>query len=114
MENKIKEMKKEAQGSIQSYIILIKGKSLTYFVQTDNVTLTPSINSPIIALDLLFKVHYVLNVTYPTTLLNFFSFLEHYCFKFSSEKAHAFVSSTHINICNTTPISNVIDNTSDT
>ncbi|XP_067207899.1 uncharacterized protein [Linepithema humile] len=114
MENKIKEMKKEAQGPIQPYIILIKGKSLTYFVQTDNVTLTPSINSPIIALDLLFKVHYVLNVTYPTTLLNFFSFLEHYCFKFSSEKAHAFVSSTHINICNTTPISNVIDNTSDT
>lgn len=113
MENKIKEMKKEAQGPIQPYIILIKGKSLTYFVQTDNVTLTPSINSPIIALDLLFKVHYVLNVTYPTTLLNFFSFLEHYCFKISSEKAHAFVSSTHINICNTT-ISNVIDNTSDT
>ncbi|XP_029174744.1 uncharacterized protein LOC114943325 [Nylanderia fulva] len=90
-----------------------KGKKRVKDV-TDNVTLTPSINSPIIALDLLFKVHYVLNVTYPTTLLNFFSFLENYCFKISSKKAHAFVSSTHINICNTTPISNVIDNTSDT
>lgn len=56
METKIKEIKKEAQDPIPFYIILIKGKCSTYFVQTDNVTLTPSINSSIIALDLLFKI----------------------------------------------------------
>lgn len=87
-------------------MILIKGECSTYFIQADNTTLTPSINSPIVALDLLFKMYFCSNVTYSTTLLNFFSFLEHYCFKVSSGKANAFVSSVHINICNTTPVSN--------
>lgn len=88
-------------------MILIKGECSTYFIQADNTTLTPSINSPIGALDLLFKIYFCLNVTYPTTLLNFFSFLEHYCFKVPTEKINAFVSSSHINISNTTPVSNV-------
>jgi len=59
-------------------------------------------NSPITALDLLFKTYYVFDVKCPETLIYFFNFLENYCYKISDKVQHASVSSTHINISNIT------------
>ncbi|KAL0130363.1 hypothetical protein PUN28_002187 [Cardiocondyla obscurior] len=101
--NKVECLKQDAQGPIQTYIILIKGQRPTHFVQADNNTITPNMNSSVVALDLLFKIFHVLNVTYPKNLINFFKFMQQYCFKVSLDKAHAFVATTHINICNIIP-----------
>jgi len=59
-------------------------------------------NSPITALDLLFKTYYVFDVKCPETLIYFFDFLENYCCGISDKVQHVSVSFTHINISNIT------------
>ncbi|XP_024871219.1 uncharacterized protein LOC112454199 [Temnothorax curvispinosus] len=99
-------LRNESNNPIQPYIILIKGPSAAqYFIQAGNQTLTldnKTLNSPIMALDLLVKTYYVFDVKYPETLIYFFDFLENYCFKISGKVQHALVSSIHINISNIT------------
>ncbi|XP_067212749.1 uncharacterized protein [Linepithema humile] len=102
IEAQTEKLRSESKGPIQPYIILIKGQSTQYFIQADNRTLTLNNNSPIMALDLLFKTYYVFDVKCPETLIYFFNFLENYCFKISDKVQHALVSSVHINICNIT------------
>ncbi|XP_071639985.1 uncharacterized protein [Temnothorax longispinosus] len=99
-------LRNESNNPIQPYIILIKRPSAAqYFIQAGNQTLTldnKTLNSPIMALDLLVKTYYVFDVKYPETLIYFFDFLENYCFKISGKVQHALVSSIHINISNIT------------
>ncbi|XP_077263733.1 uncharacterized protein LOC143898262 [Temnothorax americanus] len=109
IEAQARKLRNESNNPIQPYIILIKGQSAApYFIQAGNQTLTldnKTLNSPIMAFNLLVKTYYVFDVKYAETLIYFFYFLENYCFKISGKvlrRHHALVSSTHINICNIT------------
>jgi len=50
------------------------------------------------ALDLLFKTYYVLDINCPKILIYFFNFLQNYCFKISANVKYSLVSLTYINI----------------
>lgn len=92
---------KKSNMNVQPYIICVRGqKNETFFVQGDEWFLSGhDKNNPIVAFDLLFKSYYVLNLSYPTSLLNFYNFMECYIHNIVSQ-SQGIVSSVHINIAN--------------
>lgn len=80
----------------------VKGQDkATGFVQGDGWFMIPpdTMKYPIAAFDMLFKLYHVLQVCYPTTLKNFFNFLETYIYRTGTRPLSS-VSSLHINISN--------------
>jgi len=51
------------------------------------------------AFDLLFKLYFVLNVEYPTKLINYYEFFQCFIYNISTRK-RSIGTSMHINICN--------------
>ena len=78
MERFIANKSASASCNIQPYIICVtNGVNYRYFVQGDGWILNRSDNQNIIsAFDLLFKLFYVINVEFPTSLVYFFNFIE--------------------------------------
>ena len=75
--------KKATTNVIQPYIILIKGNIKDrLFIQADGYYIQFSDRaSPISAFDLLYKLHYVLNDHFATSLTFFYNFIESYLYK---------------------------------
>ena len=71
-----------------------------YYIQGDRWFIeVPSKADPIVSFDLLFKLFYVLNLSYPISLNNFFNFIDFYIFKITNKPKSA-VASMHVNIAN--------------
>ena len=86
--------------NIQPYLMLVKGQEKTScFIQGDGWFLAPPLSSPVPAFDLLFKIYYVFNLQFPTSLINFFNFLANYVYGIDPIFTNS-VSSLHININN--------------
>ena len=86
---------------MQPYIMCIQGQEkTTFFIQGDGWFFTlPHRATPITAFDFLFKLYQMLDVLYPSSLLNFYNFLESFVYKMRVNPS-SIVSSLHINICN--------------
>ncbi|XP_051164505.1 uncharacterized protein LOC127283579 [Leptopilina boulardi] len=74
---------KEASGCIQPYVICVTGQKIdTYFIQLDGKLIEMDSNAhPIIAFDILFKIHFITNVHFSNSLFFFYNFVEHYVYK---------------------------------
>ena len=71
-----------------------------YYIQGDKWLIeVPTKAEPIVSFDILFKLFYVLNLSYPASLNNFFNFIDFYIFK-TTQKSKSAVASMHINIVN--------------
>ncbi|XP_067204588.1 uncharacterized protein [Linepithema humile] len=87
--------------NVQPFIVCVRGsRKNKYFVQGDGWLIeVPDKADPIVSFDLLFKLFYVLNVSYPVSLNNFFNFIDFYIFKIA-KKTSSVVTSLHVNITN--------------
>ena len=81
------------------YFINLYQENTSCFIQGDGWFLTPSLSLPVSAFHLLFKVYYVFNLQFPTSLINFFNFFANYVYGIDSIFMNS-VSSLHININN--------------
>lgn len=96
-----KNLRTEANGNMQPYIMWIQGQQrTTFFVQSDGwFFVLQYLATRIVAFDLLFKLYQVLDVSYPPSLLNFYNFIESFLYEININPSSV-VSSLHINICN--------------
>ncbi|XP_039310145.1 uncharacterized protein LOC105202987 [Solenopsis invicta] len=87
--------------NVQPFIVCVRGqKKDKYFIQGDRWFIEVLNKAdPIVSFDLLFKLFYVLNLSYPMSLNNFFNFIDFYIFK-TTNKPNSVVASMHVNIAN--------------
>ena len=90
-----------ARTNVQPYIICTKGQSSihSFFVQGDGWFIKPHNSNSVVAFDLLFKTFFVLNLSYPIGLQNFYNFIEVYVYDLG-KKANGVAASLHVNLCN--------------
>ncbi|XP_043481276.1 uncharacterized protein LOC122510577 isoform X2 [Leptopilina heterotoma] len=94
----IAEFRKKSKANVQPYIICVKGQNReSYFLQGDGwIIKTFDETCAVSAFDLLFKLYFVLNVCYPSGLLNFYNFMEQFIYKMPGTKVRNVVRSLHI------------------
>lgn len=110
MTNNVQEARTMAGTNVQPYILCARGQNRikSFFVQGDGWFLKAhNDNSSVTAFDLLFKIYFVLNVSYPIGLQNFYNFVEHYLYDLGTE-TRSVVTSLHINLTNFNRMDNAV------
>ncbi|KAL0104032.1 hypothetical protein PUN28_017016 [Cardiocondyla obscurior] len=94
-------IRSEATTNVQPYIMCIQGQEkVSYFVQGDGFFFDFQKEGTLIAaFDFLFKLYQVLHISYPSSFLNFYNFIDSFIYKINSKPSNI-ASSLHINICN--------------
>lgn len=92
-----------AKNSVQPYALLVNGQEkTTVFIQVDQHFLQPesrNFETPLAAVDCLFKIFHCLQLEYPPSLKNFYNFLACYAYNIEDDVLQS-VTSLHTNIEN--------------
>ena len=100
MPNEVANIRNQSKTTIQPYLVWCKGQCVdAFFLQSDGILIDlPRKVNPMAAFDLLYKMHFILNVEYAKSLSFFYNFMDCYVYQMADAVAQNSVKSLHISL----------------